>query len=155
MFLLHLLANPCFTKNYTPMTKFLYLNARDEFYRVDISKIVYFEADGNYTNFVLSNKLKGVVLMNLSQMQTVLSESLKEEASIFARIGKRFIVNLNYVYHIEVLRQKLMLSDGEVFAYQLPVSKEALKRLKEMYLASITGGKYASKIIGETNKNEE
>lgn len=155
MFLLHLLANPCFTKNYTPMTKFLYLNARDEFYRIDISKIVYFEADGNYTNFVLSNKLKGVVLMNLSQMQTVLSESLKEEASIFARIGKRFIVNLNYVYHIEVLRQKLMLSDGEVFAYQLPVSKEALKRLKEMYLASITGGKYASKIIGETNKNEE
>lgn len=138
-----------------PMTKFLYLNARDEFYRVDISKIVYFEADGNYTNFVLSNKLKGVVLMNLSQMQTVLSESLKEEASIFARIGKRFIVNLNYVYHIEVLRQKLMLSDGEVFAYQLPISKEALKKLKEMYLASITGGKYASKIIGEINKNKE
>lgn len=153
--LLQFLSNSYFTENYTPMTKFLYLNARDEFYRVDISKIVYFEADGNYTNFVLSNKLKGVVLMNLSQMQTVLSESLKEEASIFARIGKRFIVNLNYVYHIEVLRQKLMLSDGEVFAYQLPVSKEALKRLKEMYLASITGGKYASKIIGETNKNEE
>lgn len=137
------------------MTKFLYLNARDEFYRVDISKIVYFEADGNYTNFVLSNKLKGVVLMNLSQMQTVLSESLKEEASIFARIGKRFIVNLNYVYHIEVLRQKLMLSDGEMFAYQLPVSKEALKKLKEMYLASITEGKYASKTIGEINKNKE
>lgn len=137
------------------MTKFLYLNARDEFYRVDISKIVYFEADGNYTNFVLSNKLKGVVLMNLSQMQTVLSESLKEEASIFARIGKRFIVNLNYVYHIEVLRQKLMLSDGEMFAYQLPISKEALKRLKEMYLASITGTKSVSKITKKTNKNEE
>lgn len=121
------------------MTKFLYLNARDEFYRVDISKIVYFEADGNYTNFVLSNKLKGVVLMNLSQMQAVLSENLKEEASIFARIGKRFIVNLNYVYHIEVLRQKLMLSDGEIFAYQLPISKEALKKLKEMYINSLTG----------------
>lgn len=30
--------------------RFLYLNSRDEFFRVDISKIVYFEADGNYTN---------------------------------------------------------------------------------------------------------
>ncbi len=119
------------------MKKYLYLNSRDEFYKVDISKIVYFEADGNYTNFVLCNKLKGVVLMNLSQMQTVLTESLKEEASIFARIGKRFIINLNFVYHIEVLRQKLTLSDGEVFAYQLPVSKEALKKLKDLYIKSV------------------
>ena len=119
------------------MKKYLYLNSRDEFYKVDISKIVYFEADGNYTNFVLCNKLKGVVLMNLSQMQTVLTESLKEEASIFARIGKRFIINLNYVYHIEVLRQKLTLSDGEVFAYQLPVSKEALKKLKDLYITTV------------------
>ncbi len=120
------------------MKKYLYLNSRDEFYKVDIAKIVYFEADGNYTNFVLCNKLKGVVLMNLAQMQTVLCESLKEEASIFARIGKRFIINLNYVYHIEVLRQKLTLSDGEIFAYQLPISKEALKKLKDMYISSIT-----------------
>lgn len=152
---MQLVLNPYFTENYMLMTKFLYLNARDEFYRVDISKIVYFEADGNYTNFVLSNKLKGVVLMNLSQMQAVLSENLKEEASIFARIGKRFIVNLNYVYHIEVLRQKLMLSDGEVFAYQLPISKEALKKLKEMYINSITGAKSISEMIEKTNKNEE
>ena len=126
------------------MKKYLYLNSRDEFHKVDISKIVYFEADGNYTNFVLCNKLKGVVLMNLSQMQTVLTESLKEEASIFARIGKRFIINLNFVYHIEVLRQKLTLSDGEVFAYQLPVSKEALKKLKDMYITSATKKKAVS-----------
>lgn len=123
------------------MKKYLYFNSRDEFYKVDISKIVYFEADGNYTNFVLCNKLKGVVLMNLSQMRTMLSESLKEEASIFVRIGKRFIINLNYVYHIEVLRQKLTLSDGEVFIYQLPISKEALKKLKDLYVISITGKK--------------
>ena len=75
--------------------------------------------------------------MNLAQMQQVLSDSLKESASIFARVGKRFIINLNYVYHIAVLRQMLILSDGEVFAYQLNISKEALKKLKEIYVASI------------------
>lgn len=121
--------------------KFLYLNSRDEFYRVDISKIVYFEADGNYTNFVLSNKLKGVVSTNLAQMQKVLTDSLKEDASVFARIGKRFIINLAYVYHIDILRQKLILSDGENFAYQLPISKEALKKLKEMYVMQATQNK--------------
>lgn len=132
---------------------FLYLNSRDEFYRVDISKIIYFEADGNYTNFYLGNNQKGVVLMNLAQMQSLLSERLKEKASIFARIGKRYIVNLNFVYHIEVVRQRLVLSDGGTFVYALTVSKEALRKLKEMYVASITGVRPAPKTIEETNKN--
>lgn len=134
--------------------KYLYFNSRDEFFRVDVSKIIYFEGDGNYTNFILNNNQKGTVLTNLSQMQTVLSDSLKEDASIFARIGKRFIINLNYVYHIEVLKQRLTLSDGETFSYQLPISKEALKKLKEMYIGSIVGTKCISEII-EGNENSK
>lgn len=117
--------------------KYLYLNSRDELYKIDISRIVYFEADGNYTNIVLCNKVKGTVCMNLAQMQLLLSKNLKESASRFARIGKRFIVNLDYVYQISVLKQKLVLSDGNVFAFQLNISKEALKKLKEMYVTAI------------------
>ncbi len=132
--------------------KYLYLNSRDELYRIDISKIVYFEAEGNYTNVVLSNKLKGAVCMNLAQMQQVLSDSLKESASIFARVGKRYIVNLTYVYQIGVLRQKLTLSDGEVFAYQLNISKEALKKLKELYVNSISGHTQEIENNEESNK---
>ncbi|MCD7720810.1 MAG: LytTR family transcriptional regulator DNA-binding domain-containing protein [Prevotellaceae bacterium] len=119
--------------------RFLYLNSRDEFFRMSISRIVYFEADGNYTNFVLAGKLKGTAMMNLAKMQDTLSERLKEEASIFARVGKRHIINLNYVYRIEVLRQRLTLSDGENFAYQLAISKDALRKLKEMYVSGIKG----------------
>lgn len=116
--------------------KYLLLNSRDELFRMDISTIVYFEADGNYTNFVLSDKVKGSVCMNLSEMQKVLSDSLKESACIFARVGKRHIVNLTYVYQISVLRQKLVLSDGKVFAYALNISKEALKALKDVFVKS-------------------
>jgi DNA-binding LytR/AlgR family response regulator len=117
-----------------PNKKYLYLNSRDELFRIDISKIVFFEAEGNYTSFYLSNKLKGQVCINLGQMQKVLSDSLREEASIFARVGKRFIINLSYVYQIGVLRQRLMLSDGAMFSYQLNISKDALKKLKELYV---------------------
>ena len=118
-------------------SQFLYLNSRDEFYRVDISKIVYFESDGNYTSFILNNKLKGTVCMNLARMQQLLSASLKEDAAIFARIGKRYIINLNYVYHIAILRQKLILSDGENFDFSLSLSKESLKSLRQMYVTGI------------------
>ena len=118
--------------------KYLYLNSRDEFFRVDITKIVYFESDGNYTNIILSNRMKATICMNLAQMQEVLNDSLKEQARIFARIGKRHIINLTYVYHIAVLRQRLVLSDGEKFEYHLSVSKEALKKLREMFVANIS-----------------
>ncbi len=44
---------------------YLFFNSRDEFLRIDISKIVYFEASGNYTNIILANKIKGTISMNL------------------------------------------------------------------------------------------
>lgn len=116
-------------------TKYLFLNSRDEFFRVDISKIVYFEGDGNYTSFVLCNNERGTLCMNLAQTQKILVENLREQASIFARVGKKYIVNLTYVFHIALLKQTLTLTDGERFTYRLPVSKEALKKLKELYLA--------------------
>ncbi|MBQ6882284.1 MAG: LytTR family transcriptional regulator DNA-binding domain-containing protein [Alistipes sp.] len=113
---------------------YLHLNSRDEYLRIDVSKIVYFESDGNYTNIVLKNQLKGVICMNLTHMQQVLSERLKDQASIFARVGKKYIVNLAYLYQIQVQRQKLILSDGEQFAFTLDISKDALKNLKELYI---------------------
>lgn len=76
--------------------------------------------------------------MNLAQMQAVLSSSLKDSASMFARVGKRHIINLNYVYLIAILRQKLTLSDGENFEYTIPVSKDALKKLRDLLITSIT-----------------
>ncbi len=114
------------------MKNLLIITSRDELLRMDISKIVYFEADGNYTTVMMSNKLKGTIGLNLSQTEALLAERLKEKAAIFARIGKHFIVNMSYVYEINALRQKIILSDFVNFAYQLTVSKEALKKFKDV-----------------------
>ena len=70
--------------------------------------------------------------MNLGQMEDVLAQRLKEKKSIFARIGKRYIVNLNYVYKINPLKKQLVLTDFTNFSYQLDISREALKSLKEI-----------------------
>ncbi|MCM1377704.1 MAG: LytTR family transcriptional regulator DNA-binding domain-containing protein [Clostridium sp.] len=114
--------------------KYLYLNTRDEFFRVDISKIVYFESEGNYTNFVMANGHKGQVCMNLAKMQELLTASLKQNASIFARVGKRHIINLHFIFQIAILRQRLVLSDCQSFSYSLNISKEALKSLRNIYI---------------------
>ena len=115
-------------------TEYLFINSRDELLRIDISKIVYFEANGNYTTIVLTNKLKSMANMSLVQTEKALEDRLKNKASQFARLGKRFIINLNYVYDINVAKQTLMLTNYSSFAFQVPISKEALKKLKDLYL---------------------
>ena len=112
----------------------LVFNSRDEMLRIDVSRIVYFEADGNYTYIVTCNKLKSAVCMNLGLMEDVLANRLREKKSIFARIGKKYIVNLNYVYKISPLKKQLVLTDFSNFAYQLEVSRDALKSLKDIML---------------------
>lgn len=118
--------------------RYLYINSRNELLRLDCSKIVYMEGDGNYTHIVLINKQKVSVCMNLSHMQQFVSETLREQASIFARIGKRFIVNLNFIYKVQPLLQSLVVTDGVNFTFKLGVSKEALKQLKDLLITRIT-----------------
>ena len=113
---------------------FLFLNTKDELLRLDIDKIVYFEADGNYTTVVMVNKLKNKLSCNLSQVEKILAAKLNERASAFMRIGKRFIVNLNYVHSICIHKQQMVVSDCINFAFQLPISKEALKRVKDIII---------------------
>ena len=114
------------------MKEFLYINLRDELVRLDCSKVVYMEGDGNYTNIVLINKQKVSLCMNLARTQQFVSESLRERASMFARVGKRFIVNLNFVFKVQPLLQSLVLTDGVNFTFQLGISKDALRKLKEI-----------------------
>jgi DNA-binding LytR/AlgR family response regulator len=104
------------TSNYQNLSskmepELIFFNSRDQLLRLDTQKIVYFEADGNLTYIVLANKLKATVSMNLSKMEEFLALQYKDKARLFMRIGKRFIINMNYIYSIQVARQKLILSD--------------------------------------------
>lgn len=116
------------------MQKIVYFNSRDMLIRLDIQKIVYFEGDGNYTYIVTANKQKVCLTINLAHTEDALASQLGEKAKLFMRIGKRFIVNMSYIYQIDIQKQLLMLSDCEHFLFQIPVSKEALKAVKELVI---------------------
>lgn len=116
------------------MKQLLIFNSRDELLRMDVDNIVYFEANGNYTLVMSVNKLKACVGLNLSKTEEALNRQLGEQAQRFMRVGKRFIVNLNFVYSINVAKQHLILSDMRNFAFQLPISKDALRMMKELMI---------------------
>lgn len=117
-------------------TDYIFLNSRDELLRIEVSKIIYLEGDGNYTYIVEKNGNREILPYTLAKMQTLLSTSLKEKAATFVRVGKKHIVNHHYVYRINIPQQRLELSDGESFTYKLESSKEALKALRELFIKS-------------------
>lgn len=114
--------------------QWLLLNSRDECLRIDFKKIVFFEADGNYTNIQLQNKLRCTVGVNLATMGGILAEQYGRSVDVFARIGKKYIINLNCVFRINVLKHQVVLTDTKDCTYNLDISKEALKKLKEIMI---------------------
>jgi DNA-binding LytR/AlgR family response regulator len=117
------------------MNGYIYFNSRDVFFRIELARIVYFEADKNYTVLYLNNGQKIVFTFSLGKMLQYLIDNLGENAKNFARIGKSYIINLGYLYQIDIVKQTLKLYDASNNKeFTLPVSKEALKNLKALYI---------------------
>lgn len=111
---------------------YLLFNTRDEMLRIKVQNVVYLESDGNYTHMVSVNKLRPSVCMSLGNMEKLLAAKLRDKASMFIRVGRRYIVNRNFIYMLSPAKQRLVLSDMATFAYQLEVSKDALSRMKNL-----------------------
>ena len=116
-------------------TRYIYFNSRDTFFRIALSHIVHFAADKNYTTLQLTNGQRLVFTFSLQKMEKYLSEKLNEDAKMFARIGKSYIINLNYVYRIDIVKQKLYLFEPVLQKeFSIELSKEALRNLRKTFI---------------------
>lgn len=114
------------------MKSHLVISTATEMVRIRPESIVYVVSDGNYSNIVQADSHIRMVTYQLGQIVKMIEEQQVEtELSRFIRIGKSLIVNSRYVYYINVTRQKLTISDGRTFSYDLSASKDALKSLKD------------------------
>lgn len=120
------------------MDNILLFSTRDELTRIRLERVMYFEADANYTKVVFSNGLTATLLTSLVHLEKLIAGVLIEKNSIFVRIGKRYIINSAYLFQINVLRQRLVLSDlMSPYTATLSVSKDALRKLKALYTTPV------------------
>ena len=112
--------------------KNLVISTANELVRIALEKIVYVTSDGNYSNMVQTDGEIRMLTFQLGQIESMIDKQLGAEGNIFIRIGKGLIINRNYIYLINIAKQKLVLSDCERFSYTVSASKEALKQLKEL-----------------------
>lgn len=112
----------------------LYFNTRDEMIKVKLERVAYFESDSNYCHVTFINGARATLLTSLLNIEQLLAERFQDSTPMFVRIGKKYIVNRQYIFQINVLRQRLILTDyATPNIIELAISKEALKNLKQLY----------------------
>lgn len=117
------------------------INTRDELNLIDLDLVACIHADGNYSNVMYIDGNKIMVSVGLSQFETIIKDAVRKQntANTFVRLGRSVIINNRYLSQINVLKQKLTLSDRGSHAYQLTVPKNLLKNYKELIRKSYTG----------------
>ncbi len=110
----------------------LCINSRDELIIIDLEKVAYLRAQGNYTEVMYIEGQSLLLTLGLSRLETMIRDSMpKDRPGIFARMGRSLIINQRYLTRISVLNQKLTLSDRGKNAYALSVPKDLLKGYKK------------------------
>lgn len=109
-------------------------NRRNELLRVPLTRAFFYEAYGNYCYGVFPNGQKVMLPVGLNQVEQLIAERATAQQPVFIRIGKRYIVNTKVIVQINFAKQRLILSDFDHAGnFALPVSKDALKQVKELY----------------------
>ncbi len=113
------------------MDRYLIIKTRDEFLRIRIEQILYFEADRNYTKLILNNGIQFTFAINIGKIEEILENQVTGCKMILMRVGKSHIINKNHILQINLPRQKLLLLTAEGKARELIISKDPLKVLKD------------------------
>lgn len=117
------------------------INTRDELNLIDLDLVACINASGNYSNVLYIDGNKIMVSLGLSQFETIIKDAINKQgiANTFVRLGRSVIINNRYLRQINILKQKLTLSDRGTHAYQLTVPKNLLKNYKELIRISYIG----------------
>lgn len=129
------------------------INTRDELNLIDLDLVACINASGNYSNVMYIDGNKIMVSVGLSQFESIIKDAVVKTKAIntFVRLGRSVIVNNRYLSQINILKQKLTLSDRGTHAYQLTVPKNLLKSYKELIRSSYSGNSNLSEEVSEGN----
>lgn len=118
----------------------LVFQSRDELAKFDLSKVVYFESNCNYTKVYYPNGCMLTVIASLSFIENLLTAIDSNVSKKFLRVGRFLIINTDYLFRINILHQQLILTDGvSPQAFTLKASKPSLRVLKNLYKDKAVG----------------
>lgn len=125
------------------------VNTRDELLIMDLDRVAFFQANGNYTRLTYISGQVLVLNTGLSGVEKILVNAIPKGKSSFVRLGRSLIINEEFLSNINLLKQYLVLSDLDNHNFKLTVPKHLLKLLKDKFTA-----RYESSACMTVNRGE-
>lgn len=113
------------------MSTHLVISKGTELHRFPLDSIVCIEASGNYSYVTTLDGKITLICLQLGQIDELLQSILNIKTSSFIRIGRGLIINREYIFHIDISKKALIMSDCKSLKKELSASREALIQLKE------------------------
>lgn len=112
------------------MSRFITISKGTEFLRIPADHLVFISADGNYSNVVTRDGKSALVSFQLGQVEDLIADQLGDGGGQFIRLGRGLIINIHFVYRIDIATQQFVLSDCNGCYHELSASREVLIKLK-------------------------
>ena len=111
------------------------INNRDELNTINPSMVAAVQAKGNYSRVVYITHKEIMLTLGVSKMEHLLKTNTTPP-NRFIRLGRSIIINHRYLRKIDLQKQILLLSDGQVSDIRITVPKRTLKAYKEAIVKS-------------------
>lgn len=122
------------------LNKVIVISKGTELLRIPAHRLVFISADGNYSEVVTQDNRKRIVSFQLGQIEDMIGDQLGDDGYNYIRLGRGLIINLDFVYWVDVTKQTLVLSDCAGCYHELSASREVLIKLKAYIDAIVKNG---------------
>ncbi len=112
------------------MARFITLTTVSTLLRIPPERLMFIEADGNYSTIYMQDGHPRRVPFQLGTIAQIIYDQIGEEQTPFLRIGRSLIVNKNFILAIDIPDQTVTLSDCQSQYHVLTASRKVLTDVK-------------------------
>lgn len=103
---------------------------QNELYVIDCEKVLYLQADDHYTHVFYISGTHFMIPFGLSKVtERILAQY--PDGCFLHRVGRTFVINTRMIFHINTVKQVVMLSDAHGENHSIHLPKQTLRSLME------------------------
>lgn len=103
----------------------------NELYVLDCENVLYIKAEDHYSQVCYRTGARFLLPFGLTSIYEKISQAFQEECCLI-RIGRSYIVNIRCVFHINTIKEEIILADATGSNHAIHMSKQSLRILLSM-----------------------
>lgn len=105
--------------------------SHNELFVIDCEMVLYMQADDHYTHVYYRTGLHFMLPFGMSKVMEAVDKAMGKDRFLL-RFGRKYIVNLFCIFHVNTVKQTLVLADAQGRNVSLSLPKSALRAIIEM-----------------------